>query len=177
MEKLYKIGRWLLANKERMVLIALVAVLCFKVYNVVVKKEEDPTKTNTQVYKPPMPNPPADWFDGPNAPKDPPPPPPLPPETPFQGLARANPFTVYGYNPTVDGPKEEAPEDISLVMIRPWPDGTMRAGIKTRVMRYYKEGEAFESYQVLKIDPAGGTVEVYSNRLGKSITLTLVQPR
>lgn len=173
MEKLYKIGQWLFANKERMALIALVAVLCYQVYNVVVKKEEDPNKSNAKVYKPPLPNPSADWFSGPNAPQDPPPP--LPPlqETPYQGLARSNPFTVYGYNPTAEGPKEEAPEDISLVMIKPWPDGSMRAGIKTRVMRYYKEGESFESYQVLKIDPAGGSVEVYSNRLGKSITLTL----
>ena len=158
-------------------LIVLVAVLCFKVYNIVYKKDANPNGEEAKIYKRPLQNPSADWFSSPKAPQDPPPPPQRTVDTPFQGLARANPFTVWGYNASDDKTKEETPEDISLVTIRTWPDGSVRAGIKTRVLRYYKEGESFESYQVLKIDVANNSVEVFSNRLGKSITLTLEQPK
>lgn len=167
MDKVYKLGVWLWRNKERIVLAVLVVFLCTRAYRVVMGAEPEPPK----VHPPVKSDLPEEW---PDAPPKPPVPPPIP-RPPKESLIRSNMFTVYG-RPVEEGRTEEVTVEslgVRLVRIVPWKDNEYRAELLTKGRRAkrYKEGEQFENFRLVRIDPADNSVEIWSEQFGRSFTL------
>jgi hypothetical protein len=162
MDKLRKFGMWLWQNKERMVLVFLVAVLAFRVYKVMTAQTELPADPKRPI-------------DGP-APETPIPPDPVQDSSTesYQSLSQRNPFWYYGARPEITGNEgAEEEENIRLLNIQRSPDNQYVAQIQTQVTKWYREGEEFESYQLMRIDPENQQVEVYSGKSGTTLTLAL----
>lgn len=88
-------------------------------------------------------------------------------------LVDRNPWTL---NPPGgrDTQTEESPENpgIYLEQIILWPDGAYRARLRTERESYYAvEGEEFENFSVMEIDPDGGTCVVLDSKSRRMITL------
>jgi hypothetical protein len=164
---LQKTGVWIWTQKEKMVLVILLCVFGFRVY---------------QVVSGPPPAPPEDKTTR-QAPEDDPE---LPgprkaraPKVNYQSLVQRNPFSVYGVS--LGGPDSRDGEeriDLTLVRIVPWHDGSHRAEMvssRDPRARRYEEGEPFEGYRVETIDPVANTVTVYSSEHERSFTLEAQQ--
>lgn len=162
MDKLRKIGLWIWYNKERMVLAVMFIALCYQVYKV-----WNPEPIENTTFPPPPDPDPEGKVDIPQ------PPPPLPPNPWSEptNLLR-NPFTRVG---GASGGTTQGEEDIKLLRIIPWRDGTLRAELQSSRERgdYFAEGESFDTYEVLSIDEAAGTVEVWSAKSNKRLTLSI----
>jgi hypothetical protein len=164
--KLRKALAWLWRNKERIVLVILVGALVWQLYKIVGEAEAGFES------KPLPPRPPreGEYF----GPEEPPPPPPLQSPEDWSSLVLRNAFWLFGTD--IDGPEDgEGGDDpgIALLQIRPWSDGGFRARLETEsAKKWYGEGEKFESFELLHIYPDENTVEVYSEELGRTVTLT-----
>ncbi|MBX7255432.1 MAG: hypothetical protein K1Y02_03635 [Candidatus Hydrogenedentes bacterium] len=147
-----------------MVLVALVGVLCYRVYVVVFPPapKEETKKVAAQVKAPEFPTPPV-W------------PPERQPAADASGLVRRNPFTIYGVqaDENTSQTQEEQTIPVTLTAIKPWNDGTLRAmlSVSGKRVRPFKEGEAFEAYTLERIDADAQTVDVYSQEFDKVFTL------
>ena len=163
MDKLRKIGQWIWRNKERMVLVIMVGVLIYQV-TAVVFPDEIPTP---KMHTPPT----AGSIVAPTPPVQPAPPP-LPPS--MSALVSKNPFWVYGSTSTTNATGEED-AGIQLVSLTKTPDGKWMARLRTKSTnnRWYREGDSFETFVLRSIDGEGQAVVVYSEKLGKDVTLTL----
>ena len=172
MGKLLKIRDWVWRNKELMVLIVLVLSLCYQVYKVVY-----PEKPEELVRRPlPKPEIPQEWPGGPEAP-------PYLPEMaekmPYDALLRANPFTVFGgaVEESPDRAVESSESTAVLYKIMTWKEGRYRAelGTSTGRKKYCEEGDTFgegdDTYQVLSINADAKTVEVVSEKAGRTLVL------
>lgn len=161
MDKLRKIGLGVWESKERIVLISMLVILGWRVY---------------KIWHPNPPPPSPDWkvptaqgeIDVP-----------LPPERPggmlpppTSSFVRRNPWWLYGVAPQ-EGGKQEATLNIALEAIKEWNDGSYRAQIRTKARKWYAEGEKFESFQLMTIDPENKQCEIYSEEQARSITLRL----
>lgn len=161
MEKLRKVFEGIWDIKERIVLAAMVLLLCWNVYRVVY-----PAKT----AEPPSHRPPsrdagdvsvvdASGFE-PRQSQD------------WAAVYTPHPFWYYsGLGKNTDNKKEVKDAGIKLL-------GVKKVGKKSRAQlqtesakRWYDEGEKFESFELLKVDPDAQTCEVRSEGLGKVITL------
>jgi len=166
LSQLQKVGSWLWSQKEKMVLIALVGVLCYRVYVVVSPPDK---KTEVQDAKKLAPAKP------PELPVLPPWPPTRPAMADASGLIRRNPFTIYGVQ-TDDSPNAKQDADsipVTLTGFKKWSDGNMRAmmSLSGDRVRAYKEGESFGAYKLVGIDVDAKTVEVYSQEFDRNFTL------
>lgn len=66
----------------------------------------------------------------------------------------------------------EAPLDLSLLLINETSNGVFRAQIRTSQSRkWYDEGEAFESYQILSIDPSTLCCDIFAENIGRRVTI------
>lgn len=102
-----------------------------------------------------------------------PPAPPLPPEpVAFNALVKDNPFTAVTSGGGGGRDSGTRPQ-LRLLNIMELPTGEYRALIQTRTRQWYEEGEQFETYQLLSIDPAGGTVDIFSEQHGRAFTYSL----
>ncbi len=161
MNRVRKIGQWLWFNKERMVLVIMVGVLCYQVWEVV-SPPEGPEVPN---YSPPT---------GGNVQTPIPPPPPaglgVPPAT--AELERRNMFTWFPPQEAGGEEEQEIELNIRLVGIRPNPvgDGCI-AEIRTGRTNYVEEGDTFEQFQVISIDCEEEIVVVFAEALGREISL------
>ena len=167
MDQLIKLRAWLWLNKEKILLGALVLVLCFQVYKVVYPPE---------VELPDPPKPPKNTMpeDSRILPGMPPIIPPLPDRVPATGLIENNPFTVYGID---RGTERDRKPQLWFVGLRPWGDG-WRAEITTNPNarpKRYQEGEEFESFRLEKIDVENKEIVVYSQADGRSFTYPLLE--
>lgn len=159
---LQKTGAWIWNQKEKMVLLILVIVFGFRVYQVV----SGPPPEAPEGPRPVASN------EEPEMPGARPVP---PPKVDFQSLVQRNPFSVYGVSSATDEGRDGEPRiDLVLVRIVPWNDGTYRAEIissQDSRPRRYEENEPFEGYRVESINPSANTVTVYSSEHGRSFTL------
>ncbi len=116
---------------------------------------------------------PDEWTEEEGRPPAPPPNPLPPAPIPFQPLVNDNPFTAT--TATTDGrPGDERRPDLRLLAIREWgTSGIYRANILTRTRGWYEEGEQFETYELVSIDPEAGTVEIFSEQHGRIFTYSL----
>ncbi|MCC6142987.1 MAG: hypothetical protein IT368_04170 [Candidatus Hydrogenedentes bacterium] len=170
--QLRKIGTWIWLNKERMFLAALVAVLCYRVYLVVyppapeaevfASVPKDPEDLDPQTLEEITPgNPPVA-------------PPPLIRET-WRTLQVRNPFTYYSAEGG-SGTGQEQEVEMALLDIQVLPNGKERAKIRTAsTTKWYTEGEKFEQFELLEIDPDAQTAVVYSEQLAKRLDLKIGQ--
>jgi hypothetical protein len=101
--------------------------------------------------------------------------PPMPPANPlppapvaYKALVNDNPFTA-----TDIGKDDEDFGEVALLDIKPWGPDSYRALIQTRTQKWYEEGESFEAYTLISIDPEAGTVEVFSESTGTTRTYTI----
>jgi len=163
MEKMRKIGERLWYNKERIVLAVMIGILCWHVYRVVNAPIEASAgtfmpagKTLQDSEKPPMPLPP---------------PPAVP--TSWKAVYTPNPFWFYSGGTTASGiSRDDQDPGIKLLRIQEMAGGKLRAQLQTTATNWYSEGDQFETFQLLKIDPTG-SCQVYSEGLGKVIVLTV----
>jgi hypothetical protein len=160
MDKLQKIFKGIWRFKERIVLVALLGVLGFKVYELFVPKELE-AAANEVVGKPDPPAPP------PNRP-------PLDAPGQYAGLYRSNAFTYFSDAPTEGGTgltgREAGLELLDMKEVQ----GKWRVQLKTGVAKkWYDEGEEFEEFKVESINPDERSVVVYAERFAKTVTLRL----
>lgn len=112
---------------------------------------------------------PEEWTEEEGRPPSPPPNPLPPAPTPYNALIKDNPFAAVSTG-SADGPRGEERPNIVLLGIREWGDGTYRAQIYTRTRKWYEEGESFEAYQLISINPEEQSVEIFSEKHGRSFT-------
>lgn len=169
-DKIRKIAAWIWNNKERMVLVLMVGFLMYRVY---------------QVFFPPPPpeeaalRPPAQ-----SLPEDPPPgvSPPRPPVQPpmrlpgdYATIHQRNPFWYFGRQQAGSGSDASTDVQIDVLRIRE-VNNQYRAQLRTATTTgWYNEGERFEEFELVSIDPDEDSVTVYAERLGRRITLTVGQ--
>jgi len=172
-DKLRKAGLWIWLNKERMILLIMVGLLCRQVYAVVyppapevadnlpLPKNPDPeAQPGEPGALPPEIDPPkAQPISGLRSPGE------------YANLDRSNPFWYYSTQAEGGGASDADTLNIQLLDIR--VAGTkVRARLKTNATtKWYDEGDKFEEYQLLDIDPDARTVEIYSEADGKQSTL------
>lgn len=202
--KLRKAGLWAWHQKEKMVLAALLIVLCFRVYVVLinpsagiddVKTEAPAPKAPTTATTPSAPEArpalaalapgaapagaaaPAAGLTADNVP-DPPPRPVMERADDYRPLVRQNPFTIWSAMLEDSGTKDAEGDsiDVTLNNIVKWSDGAYRAELTTKVTgksKRYKEGEPFESYKLMSIDPKNKSVTIYSSAHDKTFELKM----
>lgn len=164
MDKFRKIAERLWYNKERMVLAIMVGVLCWNVYKVAYPP---PEKEETKHLLPKGAID-ADWARA-NTPASP-----LPRVSQqWDTVYTPSPFWYYSGQSELTN-KRQGPQSagITLLRIKQVVD-KWRAQLRTTRTAWYDEGESFESFQLLKINPDEGTCEVRSEQLGKVIVLRL----
>ncbi len=160
MDKLQKIFKGLWRFKERIVLVALLGVLCFKVYELFVPKELEAAA--------------VDLSGKPDPPAPPPNRPPLDAPGQYAGLYRSNAFTYFSDAPTEGGTgltgREAGIEMLDMKEVQ----GKWRVQLKTgAAKKWYDEGEEFEEFKVESINPDEKSVVVYAERFAKTVTLRL----
>ncbi len=160
MEKLRKFGLVIWRYKEKMVFAILVILLAYQVYEVVQEPEQfGGSSTALAAQSPPEPKPI--------------PPLPVTQVKDYSSLHERNPFWYWSSQPQGGSSSdEEAALQIRLLDIQKNPEGGYSARIETQSPKWYREGEQFESYKLLKVDPEKRQAEVYSEKLGRNITLT-----
>ncbi|MCC6153119.1 MAG: hypothetical protein IT367_05140 [Candidatus Hydrogenedentes bacterium] len=172
--QLRKAGMWLWNQKEKMFLAALLIVLCFRVY-LVLSPAQASSKTSGSPTKAAAAAP--NKMSPENVP-DPGPRPVTERAEDFRPLVRQNPFTIWSIAATgksASGSEEET-IDVTLNNIVKWSDGAYRAELTTKVTgksKRYKEGEVFENYKLMSIDPANKTVQIYSSAHDKTFELKM----
>lgn len=168
--QLRKAGVWLWNQKEKIFLAALLIVLCFRVYLVL-----SPAQASTKVVKT---TPGTGSQLSPDSVPDPQPRPISERAEDFRPLVRQNPFTIWSIAATgksASGSDEET-IDVTLNNIVEWRDGGYRAELTTKVSgksKWYKEGEPFENYKLMSIDPASKIVQIYSSAHDKTFELKM----
>ncbi len=168
-DKLRKAFGWIWYNKERMVLVVMVAILCYRVYQVMnPPPEEGPTH-----YPPPI----TDTAQIPAEAMPPVPPETVPIDVPgnYSNLYRQNPFWYHSGDRARSEDKALTPEDldIELLAIRE-VSGRWRAQLRTQTTRaWYDEGEEFEEFVLEQINPEQQSVVIYAARYAERLTLTM----
>jgi hypothetical protein len=174
-DKLRKLGAWIWLNKERMILIAMVVFLVYRVWQVVYPP---PPVEGLRVVSPKN-----------NLPEDPqeratlvadgvlPPPPPPRELTEIPGtyavVHRNN--AMWYYSGDTGTTTEVTAESLGLYLVDIQRAGTrLRARLQTRsTTKWYNEGEQFEEFELLQIDQEQGTVEIYANQHGTRLTVKM----
>lgn len=149
---------WL--NKERMVFGVMIAVLVWRVVEVVNPAEPESMKA----YSVPR--------SGPVAVPQPPPTPRPQVPPPTAPLTRANPFWYHANPNAAGGDGESGAPDLTLMNIQNPPAGPVamiRAG-RDRA-RSLKVGDEFATYQVMSIDVEAETVTVYDESTATTYTI------
>lgn len=175
MDKIKKFGRWFAGNIARVIFGVMVVFLCWRVYKVI----QPPAERNTPNHLLPKTTLPEDpeelktlGFPG------------APPEIPpafrsenWNALANRNPFWYYGTKSAEDAAGAKA-EDVQIFLTRisRGKGGVLQAQLRTQgSTKWYSEGESFEKFQLLRINPEQKTCEVYSESLRKTITLNITR--
>jgi hypothetical protein len=162
-DKLRKFGEVLWLNKERLILVAMVAVLCFQVYKVL----NPEVKAAGEVTMPP-----TDDVSGLD------PQPALPPDKPrltisgdYVSLFRRNPF--WYFSGKKQGNTTSNTEEVGIQLVDIQDTGTrQRARLRTATTtKWYDINEPFEQYKLISVDVSGQSAVVYVESLGREITL------
>lgn len=167
-DRIRKAAFWVWQNKERMVLLVMLGVLCYQVYS---------------VFNPPAPPiertlmPPKNSVEGVEASRLPPPvplDPPLKLPGDYAGLYRQNPFWEKAGAQTGSGGPDFYAELLDIQDL----GNRLRARIRTRTRTgWYDEGARFEELTLEQINKAEGYVVIYAESLGKRKRVSLSSGR
>ena len=165
-EKIRKLTAWVWNVKERIILAIMVAILCERVYDVMNPKSVDDAL--------PIPRKPASDASGVIPPNNPPPPP-----SDLIGeswsLLHIRPVTLFE-KPYI-GQRDRDDDFGSNLELQEMRKSGKNYSVKISTgqgrARWYREGESFESYEIVFIDPDKETVQVYSEEANKTITLNI----
>lgn len=171
MDKLQKLGAWLWRNKERMVLIVMIAVLAYRVWGIFNPPQEEAWAR--------LPKPQLELPSDPEERKELglPAMPPLPTPSVMPGvyttLYDRNPFWYYSGQKQSSGSEQISAADLNIELVDIQTGrGNPRVRLRTaRTVKWYSENEQFEEFEVISIDAENQTVVVYSQRYSKSFTL------
>lgn len=171
MDKLQKIGSWFWYNKERMVLIIMVAVLAFRVYGIVYPPESEvwPRIPVPQTTLPET----DEEKQALGLPSSPPPPPTGGLPGTYTSIYERNPFWYYSGQAEKKDDPGVTPEDLNIALIDIQDvSGNPRARLRTiRTTKWYSEGEQFEEFELVEIDMETQSVVIYSERYARPFTL------
>lgn len=161
MDKLQKFFKGLWRFKERIVLVVLIGFLGYRVYELFNPKPLEP--------------PPQTMIGEADLPEQAPNPP--PPDAPgsYYNLIHRSPFSYFS-DAIVDGKVGESPEELGLALLDlKQVSGKWRVRLKTPAVKgkWYDEGEKFEEFILEKIDPDDKSVEIYVERIAKTVTVRL----
>lgn len=167
-DKLRKFGEFLWLNKERFILVVMVAILCFQVYKVLYPDEKP------RGISPVPPRSIDENTEGFTAP-------PIPPDKPtitisgdYVSLFRRNPFWFFSGRNQRNTNSDSADYEIHLVDIQVTAEGVRRAQLRTATTtQWYTEGAGFEQFRLESIDVDSQTAVVYVESLGREVTLQM----
>jgi hypothetical protein len=176
-DKLRKLGAWIWLVKERMILVVMVAFLVYRVYQVVYP----PPMEEGPVVRPPKAKLPDDAAERNELVQQatlPPPPPPrelLAVPGNYAIVHRNNALWYYSAQQGSTDQGEITAAGLGLYLLDIQRVGTrLRARLQTgSTTRWYNEGEKFEAFELLRVDPEQGTVEVYAEQYGRQLTVQL----
>ena len=151
-----------------MVLAIMVSFLCFRVYQVV---QPPQTKEAEKNFQPPGNELPLDV----ETPGVPPRTPGLPDSENWTNLWRSTPFYYLPPGASSRRTTEGEPEiDLELLNIQPMADGSYRARIRSANRKgWYSEGEAFEAYELVSIDPDTGCIVVFAEEIESRVEICI----
>lgn len=163
---LRKVAAWLWATKERMVLAVMVAVLVSRVYQVVQPPVSPAAGKN---FQPPG----SDESRLRERPGVPPRTPSPPSSGNWTNLWLTNPFTYVSPGDSSRRVIVEGREiDLELLSIQQIPDGSYRVQIRSPSRRaWYSEGDPFESYELVSIDPDTECIVIFAEEIGKPVEI------
>ncbi len=157
MDKIQKFFKGLWRYKERIVLVALLCVLGYRVYELFTPKEIAAGEVDAVgSAAPPEVAPGSPATDAPGQ---------------YQTLVRRSPFSIYS-DAMVDL-NSVSPEELGLELLDiKEVIGKWRAQIRTKsAKKWYDEGEPFEQFVLESIDHEAGAVVVYVESIAKTVTL------
>ncbi len=171
MDKIRKIGDWIWNNKERMVLIVMVLVLGYRVYQIL----SPPPPPQWQRLQPPRQQLPEDPLDREDLglPGPPPARPPLDVPGTYVTFYERNPFWYYSGEARQQADQEVRAEDLniqvlSIQVVDGNPRARLRAGGGTS---WYSVGDQFAGFELLEINSDADTVVVFSQSHERPFTL------
>jgi len=173
-DKLQKAGasRWY--NKERLGLGIMVAILGYRVYFKVISPPPTP---DWPVLQPPQSELPTDPEEQQQLglPGNPAPRPPMDVPGTYASLYGRNPFWYHsGQQSEKSGEQEVAVESVSIQLldIQEAAGGKLRARLRTTSLTsWYSENAQFEEFELQRINKEDQTVEVYSERYGRTFVI------
>lgn len=164
-DKLRKFGEMLWLNKERFILVAMVAILCFQVYKVLYPDDKPSGVT---------PLPPKALNDSFEAPPLPAPEPPITVSGDYVSLYRRNPFWYFSGRNQRGTTTDDKSYEIALVGIQTTGSGEPRAQLRTAATtKWYGVGDSFEQFRLQSVDASAQTAVVYVESLGRDVTLQM----
>jgi hypothetical protein len=162
MTKIRKLFAWFWRNKERMVLIVMVAILCQRVYQVMYPKPPEDHKRRVA---------PGDSISEL---------PPLPPPRPltdvkgaYASLYRKHPLWLHSKIGSKDK-RDEGVEELSITLhnITTAPRLSAQLSTKTARKKWYSENEPFEKFRLESINVEDKTVDIFSEEHNKVYTIS-----
>ena len=173
MDKLQKAGVWLWYNKERMVLIAMLVTLGYRGYQVF-SPPPPPNWERLQMPKDIFPEDPAE-LEGLNIelPGSPPVRPPMDIPGTYVSLYNKNPFWYYSGQQKNESEQTVTAEQLNITLLDIQDaGGNLRARLRTTsATKWYSENEQFEEFELLRINPDDNTVEISSERSGRTFKI------
>ncbi len=172
-DKLQKAGAWLWYNKERMVLVIMVVIFGYRVYRVVTPPPA-PDCPLLQQPKNELPTEPEEQQQL-GLPGNPAPRPPMDVPGSYATLFTRNPFWYHsGQQSEQSGQQEVTAEslNIQLLDIQEAAGGRLRARLRTKSLTsWYSENAQFEEFELQRINKEDQTIEVYSERYGRTFVI------
>lgn len=165
-----KIGTWFWDNKERLVLVLMIGVLCYRVWQVV---NPQPPAEST-VYAPP-----SNVISQGIRPPEPGSLPPVELQPSAVEIVRQNPFRYQASGSRGPGTTGEDTADFGLTLKKIQPvRGTEYVAVvqtKTAKLQYIREGASFEEFKCIAIDSVNKTATFHSSKTNTTVTLTATQ--
>lgn len=172
-DKLQKAGAWLWYNKERMVLVIMVAILGYRVYRVITP----PPAPDWPVLQPPRSELPTDPEEQRQLglPGNPAARPPMDVPGSHASLYGRNPFWYHSGQQSEQSDQQEVTAEslnIQLLDIQEAAGGRLRARLRTKSLTsWYSENAQFEEFELQRINKEDQTIEVYSERYGRTFVI------
>ncbi len=171
MDKIQKIGTWIWDNKERMVLVVMVLVLGYRVYEIL-SPPPPPDWPRLQPPRRQLPEEP-EYREELGLPSEPPARPPMDVPGTYATFHSRNPFWYHSRDARPESGEQVRAEDLNIQLLDIQDvGGNPRARLRSaRTTAWYSTGEQFEEFEVLEINVDTDTVVVYSERYARPFTL------